>query len=547
MSSGTRAEPSQPDAPVTKTRMPNLHVCRSPSLQRMPRLYRPWITVQTVVSMLIEIKGYDVLHEEATAQAGPATGQCERGGAAPRPGTTTGGHRHTDRLSSRNALLPLLWPRRPGRVPAGRAPARRRRDNRARRHNRPATRRPAALSDNRARRVPRGAARSMRRPALLRGSHRTTRNPHGREGRDARRVTSKAPRRGRRHRPIHDQRLPRRCQRHPRGCTDRYAHPLGRWPRHTRSRVSAGTDRPTRQERHTRLNKRAPTGQRAGARRPTTDNRTSPPRLRDEEVAGSKPATPAWPLSQVKPRNLYAELQQLRTSTSGRSASPTAAALGVTRCDAPVYGADPVDDQAAVFLGCLLPREVTRVERMDLAAGEEVVEVLVVRPQHEVIVAPGPDLRRLGDGRQQVTQYRVLLGVMPHEPGRLREPPEVVGADIVLVDVGLGVARGTRLDRVADVGPGVQPAHDVQTRRLDDVLERTARFDRKADRAAADGQAHNAFRRPGGNEERRGRADVRADDVRSSQAPLVDQTRQERTRGVRGNQFRATIGVAESR
>src|SRR5258707_2430903 len=271
----------------------------------MPGLYRSWITVQTVIRSwiivqtviptLIEIKDYNSPHEEATAQAGPATGQCERGGAAPRPGTTAGGHRHTDRLSSRDALLPLLWPRRPGRVPAGREPARRRRDHRARRHNHPATTRPAALSDNRARRVPRGAARSMRRPALLRGSHPTTRNPHGREGRGARRATSKAPRRGRRHRPIHDQRLPRRCQRHPRGCTDRYAHPLGRWPRHTRSRVSAGTDRPTRQERRTRLNKRAPTGQRAGHRCPTTDNRPSPPRVRDDEIAGSKPATPTWP------------------------------------------------------------------------------------------------------------------------------------------------------------------------------------------------------------------------------------------------------------
>src|SRR5712691_12409722 len=105
----------------------------------MPRLYRSCITVQTVVSILVDIKGYNSLYEEATAQAGPATAQCERGGAAPRPGTTTGGHRRTDRLSSRDALLPLLWPRRPGRVPAGRAPARRRRDNRARRHNRPAT------------------------------------------------------------------------------------------------------------------------------------------------------------------------------------------------------------------------------------------------------------------------------------------------------------------------------------------------------------------------------------------------------------------------
>jgi hypothetical protein len=35
--------------------------------------------------------------------------------------------------------------------------------------------------------------------------------------------------------------------------------------------------------------------------------------------------------------------------------------------------------------------------------------------------------------------------------------------------------------------------------------------------------------------------------VGSSQAPLVDQTGQERSRGVWGNQFRATIGVAEAR
>src|ERR1700739_565477 len=97
-----------------------------------------WNKVQHEISTVIEIKGYDWPDEEATAQAGRATGQCERGGAAPRPGTSVGGHRHTDRLSSRNALLPLLWPRRPGRVPTGRAPARRRPDNRARRHNQPA-------------------------------------------------------------------------------------------------------------------------------------------------------------------------------------------------------------------------------------------------------------------------------------------------------------------------------------------------------------------------------------------------------------------------
>src|SRR6185369_11847076 len=97
-------------------------------------------------------------------------------------------------------------------------------------------------------------------------------------------------------------------------------------------------------------------------------------------------------------------------------AAPTAAVLGLARYDAPIPAADPVDNKAAVFLRCLLPREVTCVERMDLAVGEKVVEVLVVRPRHEVIVAPGHDLGRCGDRRQEIAQDRVLLGVMPHEP-----------------------------------------------------------------------------------------------------------------------------------
>ena len=63
----------------------------------------------------------------------------------------------------------------------------------------------------------------------------------------------------------------------------------------------------------------------------------------------------------------------------------------------------------------------------------------------------------------------------------------------------------------------------------------------------ADGQARNALWRPRGKEERRGRADIRADDMRSSEAPLVDQAGQERSRGVRSDQFRATVGVTESR
>src|SRR3977135_312990 len=52
-------------------------------------------------------------------------------------------------------------------------------------HLPPAPSRRALLSDTRARRVPGGAALSMRRLSLLRGSHRTIRDPHGREGREA--------------------------------------------------------------------------------------------------------------------------------------------------------------------------------------------------------------------------------------------------------------------------------------------------------------------------------------------------------------------------
>src|SRR5689334_25446327 len=81
--------------------------------------------------------------------------------------------------------------------------------------------------------------------------------------------------------------------------------------------------------------------------------------------------------------------------------------------DTPISAADPVDNEAAVFVRGLLPREVTGVKRMDLTVREEVVEVLVVRPRHEVIVASGNDLGRRGDPRQQIAQHRVLLGVMP--------------------------------------------------------------------------------------------------------------------------------------
>jgi hypothetical protein len=79
---------------------------------------------------------------------------------------------------------------------------------------------------------------------------------------------------------------------------------------------------------------------------------------------------------------------------------------------------------------------------------------------HEVIVAPGHDLGRRGDRRKQIAQHRVLFWVMPHESGRLREAPEVVGADIVLVDFGLALARGALM--LARAQRNIEPLDTVE-------------------------------------------------------------------------------------
>src|SRR6266542_1852253 len=102
--------------------------------------------------------------------------------------------------------------------------------------------------------------------------------------------------------------------------------------------------------------------------------------------------------------------------------SPACGAGGLAGYDAPISAADPVGDQPAVLLRCLLPCEVTGVERVNLAVREELAEILVVRPRHELVVLACHDLGRGGDRGQQVLEHLVLLGVVPYEPGRLRKP-----------------------------------------------------------------------------------------------------------------------------
>src|SRR6185437_11963960 len=133
-------------------------------------------------------------------------------------------------------------------------------------------------------------------------------------------------------------------------------------------------------------------------------------------------------------------------------------------------------------------------------------------------------------------QHLVVLRVMPYEPGRLREPPEVVCADIVLMDLGFAVARCADLDSGADVLPGVGLAQYIQVRRLDCLLERPARLDRETHRTTADRQARHALWRPRREEQTCRRANVGPNDVRSPQAPLIYQIGQESSQGLRRNQ-----------
>ena len=135
------------------------------------------------------------------------------------------------------------------------------------------------------------------------------------------------------------------------------------------------------------------------------------------------------------------------------------------RDHASIPTADPVGDKATVLVSCLLPCEMAGVEWMGLAIRKKIVEVLVIRPRHEFIVATGHDLRRRRDRREQVTQDRILLRVVPHEPCRLGEASEVVGTDVILVDFWLALAACACFDRVADVRPGVERTDGVQAGR----------------------------------------------------------------------------------
>src|SRR3954451_22210865 len=136
-------------------------------------------------------------------------------------------------------------------------------------------------------------------------------------------------------------------------------------------------------------------------------------------------------------------LDDLRSSTPRNQPEfnklfPASEGSGRHRATEPLEAAgDPLHDEAAVFIGRLLPCEVAGIQWVDLAVGQQVGEVLVVGPRHQVVLASGDDLSRRRDQWQQTAQLRVLLGVVADKAGGLGKAPEVIRADVVLMDVGL--------------------------------------------------------------------------------------------------------------
>ena len=66
---------------------------------------------------------------------------------------------------------------------------------------------------------------------------------------------------------------------------------------------------------------------------------------------------------------------------------------------------------------------------------------------------------------------------MADKASGLGKAPEVIRADVVLMDVGLALGTGRGLDGEPDVGSGIQLSDDVEARGLDDILERAGGID----------------------------------------------------------------------
>jgi hypothetical protein len=175
------------------------------------------------------------------------------------------------------------------------------------------------------------------------------------------------------------------------------------------------------------------------------------------------------------------------------------------------------------------------------------VEKLRVGDRHHRVLPAGDDLHRGEDLGQEPGQQRELLGITAHIAGRFREAVAPVGLDVVGDDVAVGRGRAEGGHQPGDQGPGVLGPEGVDVRRFDQLLQRPADFQRIGGTAAADDQAPEPPGMAGRGEQRRRRADVRADQVRIADVPLVQDPDQELAHRRRRQQAGPPFGAPEAR
>src|SRR4029077_15578812 len=211
-----------------------------------------------------------------------------------------------------------------------------------------------------------------------------------------------------------------------------------------------------------------------------------------------------------------------------------------------VASVPPGRDEGGVLGGAVLPGEVPRVDDVELAVRQPLMEELGVHRRHGTVPAAGDDLHRGLHLREQITQGRELGGGGARVPHRFDEAVALVGRQVVLPD---WVWQRVPLDTAQYLGddlPRVSGAEAVEVGCVDPVIQRRAQLQRDCRTPASDHQAAQPARMPRRGEQTGRGADVRADDVRVLEAERVSDLDDELTHCPRGQQRVAALRVPET-
>src|SRR6476661_6868727 len=106
---------------------------------------------------------------------------------------------------------------------------------------------------------------------------------------------------------------------------------------------------------------------------------------------------------------------------------------------------DPGPRQLEVPVGAVLPGEMARVEDVELAFGQALVQELGVGRRHQGVVAAGDELNRSLDVTEPFGQDRQVSGIAADVCHRLNEAVACIRAQVVLAH---GLEQGVSLDAI---------------------------------------------------------------------------------------------------